>query len=75
MLTHFRVNIFSVIFSSGYPTKNFYAKNVLHESLHFRSFENSNYYYNTAMAGVVYQRACCVHGYHVYGELWEAAIF
>ena len=26
------------------------------------------------MAAAVYQRACCVHGYNVYGGIWEAAI-
>ena len=56
-------------------TRKLFTQNKFYtKKLHLRSFGNSNYYYNRAMAAAVYQRACCVHGCHVYDGIWEVAI-
>ena len=56
-------------------TRKLFTRNKFYtKKMHLRSFGNSNYYYNRAMAAAVYQRACCVRGYHVYDGIWEVAI-
>ena len=85
VVTTFLVKIVCKIFFVGqwYPQKFIYTKKVLHGynftlSLVIIFFTRTHVlsimYAMAAAIEHVHRRACCVHGYNVYREIWEATV-
>ncbi len=68
MVTNFRVK---KIVGQRHPRKFIYTKIILH-ILHVHMV--LLLYTMASVIEHVHRRACCVWGYHVYCEIWEAAV-